>query len=108
MQPVNGRLLVQVAQSQYKHVNISGEKDYQNASSEGEVIAVAEDLEAMLSRAFNDKSPIKASVFKPGTKVRWTKYAEQNDMLELPDPSNPDKTIRCALIKYEDITAYES
>jgi co-chaperonin GroES (HSP10) len=96
MQPLNDRVLVRLAESQYKHVSLNTDKQHQNAISEGVVIAVPD-----------GPAPDSAHLIQiMGKKVRWDKFAEQNNTFDHTDPKTGE-TFKAALIKYEDITAYE-
>lgn len=105
MQPINGRLLVRLT-SQYKHVDYSTDKQHQNAISEGVVIAEAADLVYYVIHLYGDGPKL----FIPklvGKRVRWDKFAEQNNTFDYTDPKTNEE-FKAALIKYEDITAYEA
>ena len=116
IQPINGRLLVQVTDSQYKHVKLNSDKQHQLATSTGVVLAVAPDLEHIIKQALKlndnqaqwvDGLPRPAELV--GKTVRWEKYAEQNSLMDLDDPgSTQGNKIKAALIEYKDITSYDN
>ena len=112
IQPINGRLLVQIS-GQYKHVNLTGGQQHQLSSSAGVVLSVAPDLAQIIRNVFKlegDAWPAGLITAEQlvGKTVRWEKYADQNALLELDDPANNGQKIKCALIEYKDITSYEN
>lgn len=113
IQPINGRLLVRVTESQYKHVQLNSDKQHQLATSTGVVLSVAPDLEKIIRGALkiNDGEWIDGFL-KPadlvGRTIRWEKYAEQNSLFDIDDPSQLDKKMKVALIEYKDITSYDN
>lgn len=112
-QPINGRLLVKVNDSQFKHVKLTSDKQHQLAPSTGVVLAVAPDLTRIIHNVYKltDGGQWIEGLPKGnewvGKTVRWEKYAEQNAMFEVEDPSTPNTKIKVALIEYKDITSYE-
>jgi hypothetical protein len=114
MQPLNGRVLVRLAESQYKHVSLNTDKQHQNAISEGVIIALPNDLWFLVRKHLKytdgDYPEVKEQKaipdLKPGDKIRWDKFAEQNNTFDYTGPKSGE-TFKAALIKYEDITAYE-
>lgn len=118
-QPINGRLLVEITDSQYKHVKLSSDKQHQLAVSTGVVLAVAPDLTQIVCQAFKltydgtDK-PENWPAGLPyagewiGKTIRWEKYAEANASFEVDDPANFGAKKKVALIEYKDVTSYES
>lgn len=118
MQPVNGRLLVRViTNGEYKHVNLGSDKAHEAAGSTGVVLAVAADLEAIVTEALkmdtsikNDKVSWIPGLIKPkelvGKTVRWEKFAEQNSLFKMTDKKG--KEFKAALIHYKDVIGYES
>lgn len=111
-QPINGRLLVKVNDSQFKHVKLTSDKQHQLAPSTGVVLSVAGDLTHIIKQALKlEKDDWITGLPKGdewvGKTVRWEKYAEQNAMFEVEDPSTPNTKIKVALIEYKDITSYE-
>lgn len=114
IQPINGRLLVQVTDSAYKHVKLNSDKQHQLAMSTGAVLSVAPDLELIIRNVF--KIPEGAEWPKGiptpdklvGKTIRWEKYAEQNSLFDIDDPANKGQKIKVALIEYKDITSYEN
>lgn len=111
-QPINGRLLVRVNDNQYKHVQISSDKQHQLAPSTGVVLAVAPDLDRIVQNVYKLKGDDTLGDLPRGNQwvgktVRWEKYAEQNAMFEMDDPTTPNTKIKVALIEYKDITSYE-
>lgn len=111
IQPINGRILVAVADSQYKHVNLSSDKKYQLAVSTGIVLSVSADLAVIIRGALKLKeNEWVPGLPKPGDlvgkTVSWDKYIEQNSMMDIDDIDNPGKKIKVALIGYKDITSY--
>lgn len=112
-QPINGRLLVKVAVSEYKHVTLDSDKQHHLATSNGVVLAVAPDLTHIIKRAYKIPDGVKLPNGIPvgdqwvGKTVWWDKYAEQNTLHEVDDPDNKGKKIKVALIEYKDITSYE-
>jgi len=113
IQPINGRLLVQVTDSQYKHVKLNSDKQHQLATSVGVVLSVAPDLEIIIARALKiaDRAVWVDGLPKPaelvGKTVRWEKYAEQNSLMDIEDPAKLGNKIKVALIEYKDITSYD-
>lgn len=113
IQPINGRLLVQVSDSQYKHVKLNSDKQHQLATSTGVVVSVAPDLEQIIRGALKiEKGEWLPDFLKPtelvGKTIRWEKYAEQNSLFDIDDPANKGGKIKVALIEYKDITSYDS
>jgi hypothetical protein len=113
IQPINGRLLVQVTDSQYKHVKLNSDKQHQLAQSSGVVLSVSPDLEQIIRGALKiDKGEWLDNLPKPselvGKTIRWEKYAEQNSLFDQDDPANNGEKIKCALIEYKDITSYDN
>lgn len=112
IQPINGRLLVKVTDSQFKHVKLNSDKQHQLAPSTGVVLAVADDLELIIKNVYKlaDEQVIGTlPVGKQwvGKSIRWEKYAEQNALFEMDDPDQKNTKIKVALIEYKDITSYE-
>lgn len=113
IQPINGRLLVKVTDSQFKHVKLNSDKQHQLAPSTGVVIAVAPDLKRIIQNVYKltegtvwiDKLPVGDEWL--GKTIRWEKYAEQNALFEMDDPDQKNTKIKVALIEYKDITSYE-
>jgi hypothetical protein len=110
-QPINGRLLVQVTDSQYKHVKLSSDKQHQLATSTGVVLSVAPDLETIIRGALKlgadqwvEGLPKPAELV--GKTIGWEKYAEQNSLFDMENPSKLGDKIKVALIEYKDITNY--
>lgn len=111
-QPINGRLLVKVAVSEYKHVTLDSDKQHHLATSNGVVLAVAPDLEHIINTAMKiEQNGWPKNLPRPtelvGKTIWWDKFAEQNTLHEVEDPKNKDKKIKVALIEYKDITSYE-
>ncbi len=111
IQPINGRLLVAVADSQYKHVTLNTDKKYQLAVNTGVVLSVSDDLEIIIRGALKLKeNEWVPGLPKPselvGKTVSWDKYVEQNSMMDIDDADNPGSKIKVALIGYKDITSY--
>lgn len=112
IQPINGRLLVHVNQHQFKHVKLSSDKQHQLAPNSGVVIAVAPDLDRIIQNVYKLKDGEKLGNLPMGDQwvgktIRWEKYAEQNSMFDIDDPSALNNKIKVALIEYKDITSYE-
>ena len=112
IQPINGRLLVQVSSSQYKHVTLNSDKQHQLAMSDGFVLSVAPDLEQIIRGALRLKdgewlANLPKSDELVGKTVRWEKYAEQNSLFDIDDPKVKGGKIKVALIEYKDITSYD-
>lgn len=112
IQPINGRLLVQVKDSQYKHVKLNSDKQHQLATSTGVVLGVAADLEQIIRGALKikdgewiEKLPKPAELV--GKTIGWEKYAEQNSLFDIDDPAVKGGKIKVALIEYKDITSYD-
>jgi len=113
IQPINGRLLVEVKDSQYKHVQLNSDKQHQLATSTGVVLSVAPDLEQIIRGALKIKDGEWIEGFiRPadlvGRTIRWEKYAEQNSLFDIEDTKNADKKVKVALIEYKDITSYDN
>lgn len=117
IQPINGRLLVKINESQYKHVKLNSDKQHQLATSVGVVLSVAPDLKHIISNAlkFNDGKWLDGLVEPEdlvGKSVRWEKFAEQNSLIDMENPyferakDEPEK-IKVALIEYKDIIGYD-
>lgn len=111
-QPINGRILVQVNDSQFKHVKLTSDKQHQLAPSTGTVLSVASDLERIIRNVYKLKGDEWIDGLPKGSEwvgktVRWEKYAEQNAMFEVEDPAHDNTKIKVALIEYKDITSYE-
>lgn len=111
-QPINGRLLVKVNDSQFKHVKLTSDKQHQLAPSTGVVMSVAPDLTRIIQNVYKLKGDEWIDGLPKGNEwvgkiVRWEKYAEQNAMFEAEDPSQFNTKIKVALIEYKDITSYE-
>ena len=112
-QPINGRLLVQVNDSQFKHVKLTSDKQHQLAPSTGVVLAVAPDLTHIIAQALKielnqwPKDLPKGDEWV-GKTIRWEKYAEANASFEIDDVSEKNKKIKVALIEYRQVTSYES
>lgn len=112
-QPINGRLLVRVNDSEFKHVKLTSDKQHQLAPSTGTVLAVAADLPHIIRQALKIGAAewidgIPKNNEWVGKVVRWEKYAEQNALFEIADPAKIGGKIKVALIEYKDITSYES
>lgn len=112
IQPINGRLLVQTTESQYKHVKLNSDKQHQLATSTGVVLSVAPDLEQIIRGALKlEKDAWIAGLPKPsdlvGKTIGWEKYAEQNSLFDMDDPATKGAKIKVALIEYKDITSYD-
>lgn len=112
IQPINGRLLVRVTDSQYKHVKLNSDKQHQLATSTGVVLSVAPDLEQIIRGALKIKDgewleglPKPAELI--GKVIGWEKYAEQNSLFDIDDPAVKGAKIKVALIEYKDITSYD-
>ena len=114
IQPINGRLLVQVTDSAYKHVKLNSDKQHQLAMSTGVVLSVAPDLELIMRNVFKVAEGAKFPESLPspyklvGKTIRWEKYAEQNSLFDIDDPAAKGTKIKVALIEYKDITSYEN
>lgn len=118
IQPINGRLLVQVADSQYKYVKLNSDKQHQLATSSGVVLSVAPDLNRIIKNVYKLPAGVAWIDTLPcgdewvGKTVRWEKYAEQNSLLEIDNPNKSEAKeqpkIKVALIEYKDITSYDS
>ena len=114
IQPINGRLLVQVKDSQYKHVTLNSDKQHQLATSTGVVLSVAPDLQTIIAKALNIKEgtawidglPLPKDLV--GKTIRWEKYAEQNSLFDMDNPAKLGDKIKVALIEYKDVTSYDS
>ena len=108
-QPINGRLLVKVATSEYKHVTLDSDKQHQLATSTGVVLAVGMDLTHIIRKAYklgNDEwvAGLPKQNEWVGKTIRWDKFAEQNTLHEVEDGKEKYKV---ALIEYKDIISYE-
>ena len=113
IQPINGRLLVQISDSQYKHVKLNSDKQHQLATGTGVILSVAPDLEQIIRGALKiEKGEWLPDFPKPaelvGKTIRWEKYAEQNSLFDIDDPATKGAKIKVALIEYKDITSYDS
>lgn len=112
MQPINARILVQVQSTEYKHLpSLGSDKQHEQVSSVGKVVSVAADADETIKQLYYKGKDIVGVVMPSklvGKTVRWVKYAEQNALFDMTDPSDPAKKVKAALIEYKDITAYEN
>jgi len=112
-QPINGRLLVEITDSQYKHVKLNSDKQHQLAVSTGVVLLVAKDLDRIIRNVFKLKEGEWINGLPQGDEwvgktIRWEKFAEANASFEVDDPSKPGAKKKVALIEYKDVASYES
>lgn len=111
-QPINGNLLVRVNTSEYKHVNLTSDKQHQLAPSTGVVLAVAKDLTHIIRKAYKLGAEQWIDGLPQGDEwvgktIRWEKYAEANASFEMMDPADGVTKIKVALVEYKDVASYE-